>query len=111
MLGSLACGPFSTLENLGPNLGAEYHIAKSEIQHLEGVCMSEHTWGLVNRGKRMLVADAKKLCKRETAMRWRFYDWTQCWNAHQEDGKLERCGSRPLLPGEKAMGGGDVRVH
>ncbi len=97
----LSCS-FSTLSNLNPDMGEQYHAVKAEIHHLEGVCMSEHTWGLVNRGKRMRNVDAERLCDRETNMRWLFYDWTQCWNAHQEDERLERCKHRPPLPGEEA---------
>jgi len=93
-----SCGAFNTLENFNPDLGESYHIVKTEIERLENVCMSEHTWGLVNRGKRMRVVDAQKLCDRETDMRWEFYGWSQCWNAHQEDGERERCGPRPPLP-------------
>ncbi len=96
----LSCS-FSTLKNFNPDMGEQYHAVKAEINHLESVCMSEHTWGLVNRGKRMLHIDAQKLCDEETKMRWRYYYWADCWNTHEADERLDRCEQRPLLPGEE----------
>ena len=88
------------LKNMGPDMGPQYYAVESEIERLEGLCMSQNTWGLVNRGKRLGTIEAKKLCEEETRMRWRFYYWAECWNHHQTDGQLERCGDRPALPGE-----------
>ncbi len=97
----VSCGPMAPLKNLNPNLGDQYHIVKDAINRLESECMNKHTWSLENRGKRMRTVDARKLCEGRSNMRWLFYNWTQCWNQHQEDGQLARCGPKPPLPEEE----------
>ncbi len=94
----VGCGAFSTLSNLNADHGNQYYVVKHEIRQLEQECLSEHTRGLVARGRRLNQVDATKICDAQTAMRWRFYDWTQCWNAHLDDGLRDRCGVKPQLP-------------
>ena len=92
------CGVFSTLGNWSPSYGNQYYVVKHEIKQLEQECRSKHSWGLASRGRRLQQIDVAKICEAETAMRWRFYDWTQCWNAHLDDGLRDRCGVKPQLP-------------
>ena len=94
----VGCGAFSTLSNLDTPHSDDYFIAKNEIKQLEQECLSKHTWGLASRGRRLRQVDAAKICDAETAARWRFYDWTQCWNAQLDDGLRDRCGEKPKLP-------------